>query len=152
MRSMAFTPRCACAGAQETTPSEHRNAGSPITFYAGFPAVAGRNGMKDLNNSNQDHANLRQRLRYRLKQGMRHRRYAPPVTRSEQTPPLPPQPHTSRTIIRIEDLIGSKIITADGRKLGHVVDIHVTRKPDFEEKVWEEEKQAERQREEHFQA
>jgi len=119
---------------------------------------------------------------------------------------LPPQPHTSRTIIRIEDLIGSKIITADGRKLGHVVDIHVTRerepevialvygrlawlyrlgvlypfshllhltfhpytvpwsavakfehltvtlKPDFEEKVWEEEKQAERQREEHFQA
>lgn len=41
-------------------------------------------------------------------------------------PPLQEQ-HTSRTIIRIEDLIGSKIVTADGRKLGSVVDIHITR-------------------------
>ena len=30
-------------------------------------------------------------------------------------------------IIRIEDLIGSKIVTAEGKMLGHVVDIHVTR-------------------------
>lgn len=40
----------------------------------------------------------------------------------------PVQPARSRrTIIRIEDLIGSKIITADGRRLGKVVDIHITR-------------------------
>ncbi|HET9922206.1 MAG TPA: PRC-barrel domain-containing protein [Ktedonobacteraceae bacterium] len=34
---------------------------------------------------------------------------------------------SSRTILRIEDLIGSKIVTAEGKRLGSVVDIHITR-------------------------
>jgi sporulation protein YlmC with PRC-barrel domain len=65
--------------------------------------------------------NIRQRL---LSQRLRQRKYEHPVTEPEQPAQLP---RTSRTIIRIEDLIGSKIVTAEGKKLGRVVDIHVTR-------------------------
>ena len=34
--------------------------------------------------------------------------------------------------ISIADLIGSKIVTADGKKIGHVVDIEVTRGSEYE--------------------
>jgi sporulation protein YlmC with PRC-barrel domain len=33
--------------------------------------------------------------------------------------------------ISIEDLVGSKIVTAGGRKIGHVVDLEVEPRPDF---------------------
>jgi sporulation protein YlmC with PRC-barrel domain len=33
--------------------------------------------------------------------------------------------------VRVADLLGSKIVTADGRKVGHVVDIRVTRGPRY---------------------
>ncbi len=44
-------------------------------------------------------------------------------------PRQPAQPHRTHptcTVVRIEDLIGSKIVTGEGERLGHVVDIHVT--------------------------
>ncbi len=74
--------------------------------------------MNNLSNQQQGRQKLRQRLR---REQRKHGRLV--------TPPqgTPQPPHTSRNIIRIEDLIGSKIVTADGRKLGRVVDIHVTR-------------------------
>ena len=42
--------------------------------------------------------------------------------------------HKQRVIstISIADLIGSKIVTADGKKVGHVVDIEVTRGSEYE--------------------
>ena len=36
------------------------------------------------------------------------------------------------SIVSMADLIGSKIVTADGKKIGHVVDIEVTRGPEYE--------------------
>jgi sporulation protein YlmC with PRC-barrel domain len=43
--------------------------------------------------------------------------------------PVQPQlTHPNRAIVRIEDLIGSKIVTAEGKQVGHVVDIRITHK------------------------
>ena len=42
------------------------------------------------------------------------------------------QKHQVTSTISIADLIGSKIVTAEGKKIGHVVDIEVTRGPVYE--------------------
>jgi PRC-barrel domain len=37
----------------------------------------------------------------------------------------------ARKIIAIEDLVGSKVVTAEGKRVGRVIDVQVTRGPEY---------------------